>query len=108
MKSAVVANVYSCIDLNFSSKICVKIKKKKRLILIVEKSTTSTETTSSKGKSWKRWGGILGKGKSNTLQKSRNKNENNASREQPYRWSTGLRWLPIIPTASKETLVRRH
>ncbi|KAK6631725.1 hypothetical protein RUM43_013789 [Polyplax serrata] len=69
-----------------------------------EKSTTSTETdTSSKSKSWKRWG-ILGKGKSSTLQKNRDKNDNCASREQPYRWSTGLRWLPIAPTASKESL----
>lgn len=78
--------------------LCIKI-------YILEKSATSVETeTTSKSKSWKRWG-ILGKGKSSTLQKSRNKNESAASREQRYRWSTGLRWPSIVPTVSKEILV---
>ncbi|KAL0275461.1 UNVERIFIED_CONTAM: hypothetical protein PYX00_003298 [Menopon gallinae] len=68
-----------------------------------EKSNTSMETDSStKTKSWKRWA-ILGKGKSNTLQKARPRNSS-ASREQPHRWSTGLPRLPLPPTVSKETM----
>lgn len=65
--------------------------------------TSSTLDSSGKSKTWKRWG-LLGKGKSNTLQKARPKSQ--VARDHPHRWSTGLPRLPLPPTISKETMCR--